>query len=81
MSSWTTYRKSNKIFEVLVDHLENGQAAVQNTGEAIYLPPGYKHATYTLKGGVVFDINYATKEGLLIISKIFEIEAEKLSDC
>ncbi|EXL64042.1 hypothetical protein FOPG_19688 [Fusarium oxysporum f. sp. conglutinans race 2 54008] len=76
LSLWAKYRKSNKIFEDLVDHLENGEVAVQNTDEAIYLPPGYIHATYTLKGGIVFGINYATKEGLPITSKIFEIETE-----
>lgn len=76
LSVWAEHRQSNKIFEDILADLENGKIAVQNSDEAIYLPPGYIHATYTLEGGIAFGINYTTKECLPIITKLVNTEME-----
>lgn len=45
-------------FEMLAPSLEGCQIAVTTAGETLYLPPGYLHTVYTLKGGFLFGINW-----------------------
>ncbi|KAH7108676.1 hypothetical protein B0J13DRAFT_410494, partial [Dactylonectria estremocensis] len=51
-----------------------GKFCVQQHGEALYIPPGYLHVTYTVEGGILPGTQYLTADCLLISSNLLEID-------
>ncbi|CAJ2508624.1 Uu.00g136500.m01.CDS01 [Anthostomella pinea] len=48
----------NSLFIALQGRLEKGEFCIQTAAEALYLPPGYIHATVTLRGGLTPGIQF-----------------------
>ncbi|KAJ9654131.1 hypothetical protein H2201_009045 [Coniosporium apollinis] len=63
----------------LCDRLEGGVFAMQGSEQTMYLPAGWIHAVYTLKGGLAPGTTWSTAESFTVINDIFKREVEAKS--
>lgn len=64
---------SDHVFVRVSDRLEKGKFGILSEKDAIYLPPGYLHATLTLKGGLTPGIDYITTTCLEASAVVWDI--------
>ncbi|KAH7114116.1 hypothetical protein EDB81DRAFT_921206 [Dactylonectria macrodidyma] len=68
------HRVSDSIFIQHHNEFQGGKFCVQQHGEAMYIPPGYLHITYTVKGGILPGTQYLTQDCLSVASHLLEID-------
>ncbi|CAJ2508643.1 Uu.00g136690.m01.CDS01 [Anthostomella pinea] len=67
----------NSLFIALQGRLEKGEFCIQTAAEALYLPPGYIHATVTLRGGLTPGIQFTTPHCITLSEKMLILDNEK----
>ncbi|KAJ8133138.1 hypothetical protein O1611_g488 [Lasiodiplodia mahajangana] len=65
---------SHTMFVDLQNHLEGGKFCIQTEEQALYLPPGCIHSTYTLSGGFTLGTTFTTSACLDIAASVADLE-------
>ncbi|KAI1322671.1 hypothetical protein F5Y16DRAFT_30647 [Xylariaceae sp. FL0255] len=81
LERFSTLHRSDTTFIELQGQLEGGELCVQTEHQAIYLPPGCIHGTYTLQGGLTPGIEFSTVECLEPAAKMWDLNSERARLC
>lgn len=85
LAQFSALHKSNAAFIELQGNLEGGEFCLQTEYQAIYLPPGCIHGTYTLQGGLTPGIGFTTVECLEPAANMWDLDSKGLrlhgNDC
>ncbi|KAH9905205.1 hypothetical protein F4778DRAFT_729069 [Xylariomycetidae sp. FL2044] len=81
LERFSTARGSDVAFIQLQGQLEGGKFCVQTEDQAIYLPPGCVHSTFTLQGGLTPGIEFSTVECLEPAAKMLDLNLKGLGLC
>jgi hypothetical protein len=61
-------------FQRLALALEDGVCAITTQGETLYMPPGWLHATLTVRGGCLLGVNWTRGWDLPMVANIYARE-------
>jgi hypothetical protein len=66
-------------FARLASILEEGRCAITTHGATLYMPPGWLHATLTVRGGILFSVSWTRSSDHPMLANILirEIKADK----
>ncbi|KAI0097731.1 hypothetical protein GGR51DRAFT_540097 [Nemania sp. FL0031] len=81
LEHFSAAHRSDAAFIELQGELEGGEFCIQTEDQAIYLPPGCIHSTYTLRGGLTPGIEFSTVECLEPTAQIWDLNSKGLRLC
>ena len=63
----------------LASILEGGRCAITTHGDTLYMPPGWLHATLTVRGGILLGVNWTRSSDRPMLADILvrEMKADK----